>query len=151
MTVITVGSKYEVYVRSPATLSNPCNKVRGEYFSKEVLPASLSCVFLPASLSLCRCRWLYNIVNESWKQHPTQQYLFCLLPAIFQTIQDKLDMLDTAAELRTDSWAKLSYEFLRMNVAVLVDQQGNSYISSVRTQYAIQKICQVRWMIGIND
>ena len=37
--------------------------MRGEYFSKEVLPASLSCVFLPASLSLCRCRWLYNIVR----------------------------------------------------------------------------------------
>ena len=44
VTVITVGSKYEVYVRSPApshmqTLNNPfepCNKVRGEYFSKEV-------------------------------------------------------------------------------------------------------------------
>ena len=29
----------------------PWNKLRGEYFSKEVLPASLS---------LCRCKWLYN-------------------------------------------------------------------------------------------
>ena len=41
VTVITVGSKYEVYVRPPAsshmlTFRNLTNKVRGEYFSKEV-------------------------------------------------------------------------------------------------------------------
>ena len=54
------------------TLSNPCNKVKGKYVVKKS-----SCVFLLASLSLCRCElfyiymcmyvdvnlymWLYNI------------------------------------------------------------------------------------------
>ena len=57
------------------TLSNPCNKVRGEYFSKKSLLASsflhLNCycvrrLFMRLSLMLCRCdaewwcRWLYN-------------------------------------------------------------------------------------------
>ena len=69
VTVITVGSKYEVYVRSQhpltcnpsTTLSNPCNKVRGEYFSKEVFLCFPSCVFIMRrlfmrlSLMLCRC------------------------------------------------------------------------------------------------
>ena len=46
------------------TLSNPCNKVRGKYVVKKS-----SCVFLPASLSLCRCElfyiymWMYVDVN----------------------------------------------------------------------------------------
>ena len=54
VTVITVGSKYEVYVRSPApshmlTFRTLTNKVRGNYVVKEVLLASSSCVFLHAS------------------------------------------------------------------------------------------------------
>ena len=52
VTVITVGSKYEVHVglqhpltcKPWTTLSNPCNKVSGKYICKEV-----SCVFLLAS------------------------------------------------------------------------------------------------------
>ena len=42
------------------TLSNPCNKLRGEYFSKKVFLRLPSCVFLLASLSCvlytCVCR-----------------------------------------------------------------------------------------------
>ena len=58
------GLQHLLTCNPSTTLSKPCNKVRGEYFSKKVLPASLSCVFLPASLSLCRCRWLYN--SQTW-------------------------------------------------------------------------------------
>ena len=80
VTVITVGLKYEIYVRSPApshmqTLNNPfepCNKLRGKYVVKEVFMRLPSCVFIMRrlfmrlSLMLCRCdaewwcRWLYN-------------------------------------------------------------------------------------------
>ena len=65
MTVITVGSKYEVYVRSqhPLTckpwtpLSNPCNKVRGKYICKEVF-------LLPffMRLSVWVCLYYYWVV-----------------------------------------------------------------------------------------
>ena len=48
--VITVGSKYEVYVRYPApSHANLTNKVRGKYNCKEVFLRRFSCVFLPAS------------------------------------------------------------------------------------------------------
>ena len=76
VTVITVGSKYEVYVRSPAnpwtTLSKPCNKVRGKNIVKEVflrlypasfLPVSSSCVFLCASLLLSRYDTAYEYIT----------------------------------------------------------------------------------------
>ena len=48
------------------TLSSPCNKVRGEYFSKEVfLHLNPSCVFLRASVSIIESlwygKWVYNI------------------------------------------------------------------------------------------
>ena len=70
VTVITVGSKYEVYVRSPAsshmqTLEQPfleaCNKVRGKYIWKEVFLRLYPASFLPVSssyvyLSACVCR-----------------------------------------------------------------------------------------------
>ena len=65
VTVITVGSKYEVYVRSQhlltckpwTTLSNPCNKVRGKYNCKEVF-------LLPffMRLSVCICLWCCVVV-----------------------------------------------------------------------------------------
>ena len=54
------------------TLSNPCNKVRGKYNSKEVFLRLPSCIFVTAFLflrplfvrlilvSLWCCRWLYN-------------------------------------------------------------------------------------------
>ena len=61
VTVITVGSKYEVYVRSPAPshmqiLNNPfepCNKVRGEYILLK--KSSMRRLFMRLSLILCRC------------------------------------------------------------------------------------------------
>ena len=54
VTVITLGSKYCSYVRSQlpltrkpwTTLSNPCNKVRGIYFYKEVFYRLYHCVCL---------------------------------------------------------------------------------------------------------
>ena len=60
MTVISVGSKYEVYVRSPASSHmqpfnnpfEPCNKVRGKYIVKEVFLRFPSC-FLSSCIFLC--------------------------------------------------------------------------------------------------
>ena len=65
----TFGLQHPLTCKPLNNLSNPCNKVRGEYFSKDVLPASLSCVFLPASLSLCRCGWLYNISRRTERHY----------------------------------------------------------------------------------
>ena len=77
VTVITVGSKYEVYVRSPApshmqTLRNPFQTLQIKWEvniiakkSSCVFPLASSflrlhsCVFLHASLSLCRCELFY--------------------------------------------------------------------------------------------
>ena len=64
-----LGLQHPLTCKPSTTLSNPCNKVRGEYFSKEVFYASLSCVvsslssscvFLRASLLLSR----YDTANE---------------------------------------------------------------------------------------
>ena len=67
VTVITVGSKNEVYVRSPVSSHmqpfnnpfKPCNKVRGKNIVKEVFLSFLHASFIPASslmrrLSLCQ-------------------------------------------------------------------------------------------------
>ena len=68
VTVITVGSKYEVYVRSPApshmqTLKQPFRtlaiKWEVKYSFKEVFLRLPSCVFPLASLPLCRCELFY--------------------------------------------------------------------------------------------
>ena len=37
-----------------------------------------------------------------------------------------------------------------MDIPVLADQQGLRYISSVRTQDAVQKTCKERWMISMD-
>ena len=55
------GLQHPLTCKPSTTLSNPCNKVRGEYFSKEVFLCLPSCVFIV--VSLWRCRWLYNIVR----------------------------------------------------------------------------------------
>ena len=74
VTVITVGSKYEVYVRSPApshmqTLEQLFRTLAIKWEVNTLLKKS-SCVFLHASflhasvfimVSLWCCRWLYNI------------------------------------------------------------------------------------------
>ena len=44
---------------------NPCNKVRGEYFSKEVLPASLSCV-VSSCVFLLRLSACVFIIESLW-------------------------------------------------------------------------------------
>ena len=73
MTVITVGSKYEVYVRSPApshmqTFNNPfrtlTNKVRGKILLKKS-----SCVFLPAFSFLRFYHALFNTASLSCVLH----------------------------------------------------------------------------------
>ena len=52
-------------ILSHANLLNPCNKMRGKYFSKEVFLCLPSCILIvpasviPASLSLCRCELFY--------------------------------------------------------------------------------------------
>ena len=58
------GLQLPLTVKPHTTLSNPCNKVRGKYFVKEVF------LRLPSYVSLCRCvliivswwccRWQYN-------------------------------------------------------------------------------------------
>ena len=50
-------------------------------------------------------RMLRTILNYSWRQHPTKQQLYGHLPAITKTIQvrRRLDMRDTAGEVRTNS------------------------------------------------
>ena len=78
------GLQHPLTCKPWTTLSNPCNKVRGEYLSKEVFLRPPSCVFIMRrlfmrlSLILCRCdaewwcRWLYNIsycskrTNYNW-------------------------------------------------------------------------------------
>ena len=52
VTVITVGSKYEVYVRSPASSQTQTLQIKREV---NIFLKKSSCVFLPESLSLCRC------------------------------------------------------------------------------------------------
>ena len=92
VTVITVGSKYEVYVQSPAsshmqTLERPflevCNKVRGKYIWKEVflrlypalfLPVSSSCIFLDASFIIVSVFTQYIYVYFCMNQQMTMQH-----------------------------------------------------------------------------
>ena len=46
---------------------------------------------------------LRAVLNESWMKHPTKQQLYGYIPPISQTIQDKQNMRDTAAEVRMNS------------------------------------------------
>ena len=48
---------------------------------------------------------LRTILNDSWRQHSTKQQLYGHIPAITKTIQvrRRLDMRDTAGEVRTNS------------------------------------------------
>ena len=81
VTVITVGSKYKIYVRSPAsshmqTLSNPYNKLRGKILLKKS-----SCVFilrrLFLRLSFCvRLSLLLLSRYDTANEYITQTLLF---------------------------------------------------------------------------
>ena len=51
-------------------------------------------------------------------------------------------MWGTAGETRTNSLATFSSGFQHVDVPVLANQQGFTYISSVWTQNAAKKICQ---------
>ena len=71
VTVITVGSKYEVYVRCPApshmqTLNipfEPCNKLRGIYFVKEVLASFITASVIIASVCIQHI-YVYFCMNQ---------------------------------------------------------------------------------------
>ena len=58
-------------------------------------------------------------------------------------MQDK-----TAGEVRTNSWVTFFYGPLYMDEPVLDNQQELIYISSVRTQDVVWKICLERWTLG---
>ena len=83
VTVITVRSKYEVYVRSPAsshmqTLSNPFQTLQIKW-EVNIFVKKSSCVFLPASLSCvvysCVCLWCCVVVmlNDDVDDYTTVQ------------------------------------------------------------------------------
>ena len=85
MTVITVGSKYEVYVRSPASshiqplkqhLSNPCNKVRGKILLKKsfcvfILPASFITVSVIIASACIQYIYAYFCMNQKMYMYTT--------------------------------------------------------------------------------
>ena len=58
-------------------------------------------------------------------------------------------MVDTAGEVRTNSWATFLYEPLPTHVQVLDGRQELIY--NLRTQDVVKKIYRERWMIGTND
>ena len=76
---------------------------------------------------------LCTVFNKSWKQHPTKQQLYCHLPPISQTIQER--QAKHAGQVRTNSM--FSYGLLHMNTPALGDQQKSIFISSVQTLGAI--------------
>ena len=82
------GLQHPLTCKPWTTLSNPCNKVRAKYFSKEVFLRLPSCVFIMRrlfmrlSLILCRCdaewwcRWLYNTrINAKIDLFPSNAFL----------------------------------------------------------------------------
>ena len=72
MTVITVGSKYEVYVRSPSpshrqTLKQPFQTLQIKWEVNIIVKKS-SCVFFHASFSPCvfLCASVFTIIESLW-------------------------------------------------------------------------------------
>ena len=87
VTVITVGSKYEVYVQSPApshmlTFRTLTNKVRGKYNCKEVFLRLPSCVLSSCVVyyCVCYCVGMYPVyicifLHESADDYATHIYI----------------------------------------------------------------------------
>ena len=70
---------------------------------------------------------LYTVLNISWKQHLTKQYLYSHLPPISQTIQ-----VTYWTEL-DDFISNVSFGLLYMDALVLANQQRLTFTSSVLT------------------
>ena len=93
-------------------------------------------------------RMLRAVLNKSWRQHPTRHQLYGHLPPITKTIQV---MEYKSIQLR---WARhtghrrrskndlISNGLPRMNTPMLANQQRITYISSVWTPDAVERICQ---------
>ena len=83
-------------------------------------------------------RMLRNVLNKSWKQHPTNQQLYNHLLPMSQTIQD---MLGTVGESET----KFSNRPQHMDTPPLTDQQEFTFISTVRILDSVKRTCLARY------
>ena len=112
------------YANPWTTLSNPCNKVRGKYFSKEVFLRLPSCIFvtasfITASLSLCRCdaawtcKWLYKIKTC----FPSLFYFVTLFALIFIWFPLALSLI---SEILWCNFFHFFFFFLEFSVSFLL-------------------------------
>ena len=94
-------------------------------------------------------RMLRAVLNKPWRQHPTKQQLYGLYhPSQKPFKLDKLDMQDTAREVRTNSLAMYSSGPIHMDEQKLDDQLEPINSNSVPIQDVAWKTCWERWMIG---
>ena len=79
-------------------------------------------------------RMLWAMLNKSWRQHPTKKQLYGhLLPSWKLLKLDEPDMLDTAGEIGTSSWAMYSCRPLHMDEQRQDVQLEPTYSSSANT------------------
>ena len=143
MTVITVGSKYEVYVRSPAlshmqTLEQPIRTLAIKWEVNMLLKKS-SCLFLRTSVciieSLWYGKWVYICVylhesadDNTTLRFPKSTYITgdsfsdCLIPYSGNTLGESclsaqmLSVYTAApADWATTFWPRLDYLFVSQN------------------------------------
>ena len=95
-----------------------------------------------------RTRMLRNILNKSWKQHPTKQQLFGHQHPISRTIQ--IRRTRHAGHCWRSKNGPISDVVLWTPSQILEDQFEHIYRSSVRTQDVIQRISRKRWIIDTN-
>ena len=92
---------------------------------------------------------LWEILNKSWKQHPTKQQLYGHLPPITKTIQVR--------RIRHAGHCWRSRDKLVSDVLLWTPthkqdgQLEHTYSSSVRIRDVALKTCQRRWTIGKSD
>ena len=89
-------------------------------------------------------RMLRAILNKSWRQYSTRHQIFGHLPPITKTIQDELDMQDTAGEARTSSLGMYSYGPPHMAKQKQDDQLEHTYRNYVRIRDVTLKTRQRR-------
>ena len=94
-------------------------------------------------------KMLRAILNKSWRQHPTKQQLYGLLPSIMKTMPklDEPDMQDTAGEVGTNSWVTYSHGPLHMDEQRQDDQLEPTYNISMLIQNVALKTCRNQWTI----
>ena len=94
---------------------------------------------------------LRDILNKSWKQHPTKQQQCGNQHPITKTIQIRRARHAGHCRRSKDKLTSdVSYGPLHMDEPVLTDQQELIYTNSVRTQDAFEKTCRKRLMTGTN-